>query len=149
MFRSFPHATETICFREKGCYCYLRDGQMVRKWSQMVLDSSLLRELFFEIIFKINNVSALRYGLGKLLRRCLGPPSFEGDSAFESSKKYEGPLRSLTTVPFRGGAKKAFTGGNSIFNLTILQSCRGGCGWKYRYQLCCHSLKGELTKKTV
>ena len=119
MFRSFPHATETICLCEKGCYCYLRDGQMVRKWSQMMLDSSLLRELFFEIIFKINNVSALRYGLGKLLRRCLGPPSFGGDSAFESSKKYEGPLRSLTTVPFRGGAKKSFTGGSPIFKLTI------------------------------
>ena len=119
MFRSFPHATETICFREKGCYCYLRDGQMVRKWTQMVLDSSLLGELFFKFIFKIINVSALRYGLGKLLRRCLGPPSFGGDSAFESSKKYEGPLRSLTTVPFRGGAKKSFTGGSPIFKLTI------------------------------
>ena len=99
---------------------------MVRKWSQMVLDSSLLRELFFEIIFKINNVSALRYGLGKLLRRCLGPPSFGGDSDFESSKTYEGPLRYLTTVPFRGGTKKSFTGGSSIFKLTILQYCGGG-----------------------
>ena len=119
MVRSFPHATKTICFREKGCYCYLRDGQMVRKWSQMVLDSSLLRELFFEIILKINNLSALRYGLGKLLRRCLGPPSYGGDSDFGSSKKYGGPLRYLTTVPFRGGAEKSFTGGNPIFKLTI------------------------------
>ena len=126
MFRSFSHATETISFHEKWWYCYLRDGQMVRKWSQMVLDSSLLRELFFEIILKINNLSALRYGLGKLLRRCLGPPSFGGDSDFECSKKYEGPLRYLTTVPFRGGAKKSFTGGSSIFKLTILQYCGGG-----------------------
>ena len=74
---------------------------------------------FLKIIIEIINVSALRYGLGKLLRRCLGPPSFGGDSAFESSKKYEGPLRSLTTVPFRGGAKKSFTGGSPIFKLTI------------------------------
>ena len=78
-----------------------------------------------KLLFKINNVSTLRYGLGKLLRRCLGPPSFGGDSAFESSKKYEGPLRYLTTVPFRGGAKKSFTGGSSIFKLTILQYCGG------------------------
>ena len=126
MFRSFPHATGTICFREKWCYCYLRDGQKVIKWTQKVLDSSLLRELLFEILLKIINVSPLGYALWTLSRPLLGDPSFGGSRGFATClKKVAKPLHRAKYELWRG-TKKAPWGGSSIFELTLLGWCGGG-----------------------
>ena len=102
------------------CYCPFRDTKVCDKWTQMVHDSSLLRELFFEIILKIINVFPLGYALWKLLRSLLGDSSLGGGTDFATCFLKVGFLEHRAKYELWRGTKKDPWGGSSIFELTLL-----------------------------